>query len=174
MKFFLMLSALVCTLRMDAQGDREYIFEQFKKLGGDWEGFVEYTDEEDNTTKFSLPAKCQTTFDGTRWDYAVQYDHGQGDITGGKGECTVNEDGTKMNYDGVIWNVAALEEHGDTIDIVMETAGKEKRKPTDLRRTITLTSASFYITEEVRQAAPGAIYIVRNKHSFRRPARSKD
>jgi hypothetical protein len=174
MKFFLMLSALVCTLRMDAQGDREYIFEQFKKLGGDWEGFVEYTDEEDNTTKFSLPAKCQTTFDGTRWDYAVQYDHGQGDITGGIGECTVNEDGTKMNYDGVIWNVAGLEEHGDTIDIVMETAGKEKRKPTDLRRTITLTSASFYITEEVRQVTPGAIYIVRNKHSFRRPARSKD
>jgi hypothetical protein len=174
MKYLFLLSALVYSLNLDAQGDREYIFDQFKKLDGEWEGFVEYTDEEDNITKFSLPAKCQTTFNGTRWEYAVQYNHGQGDITGGKGECTVNEEGTQMNYDGVIWNVAALEEHGDTIDIVMETAGKEKRKPTELRRTITITSASFYIIEEVRQSTPGATFIVRNKHSFRRPAKSKD
>lgn len=174
MSRFLCLILFIAPLLSLAQGDREYIYEQFKKLGGDWEGFVEYTDEEDNTTKFALPAKCQTTFNGTRWEYAVQYDHGQGDITGGKGECTVNDEGTKMNYDGIIWDVAALEEHGDTIDIVMQTTGKEKRKPTELRRTITITSVAFYITEEVRQATPGAEYIVRNKHSFRRPARSKD
>jgi hypothetical protein len=174
MRNFLLFIVLFTSVSVQAQEDREFIYDQFKKLEGDWEGYVEYTDEEDNTTKFSLPAKCQTTFNGTRWEYAVQYNHGQGDITGGKGECTVNDDGTKMNYDGILWNVTAIEEHGDTIDIVMETTGKEKRKPTELRRTITLTSVAFFITEEVRPATPGSTYVVRNKHSFRRPARSKD
>ena len=174
MRNFILLFLFIAPFTTQAQEDREFIYDQFKKLNGDWEGFVEYTDEEDNTTKFSLPAKCQTTFNGTRWEYAVQYNHGQGDITGGKGECTVSDDGKKMNYDGIIWNVAALEEHGDTIDIVMETTGKEKRKPTELRRTISITPVAFYIIEEVRPASPEAVYVVRNKHSFRRPARSKD
>lgn len=174
MKKILVFVLLIAPILGYAQDDREFIYEQFKKMGGEWEGFMEYTDEADNTTKFSLPAKCQTTFNGTKWEYAVQYDHGRGDITGGKGECTVNDDGTKMNYDGVIWDVTALEEHGDTIDIVMETKGKEKRRPTDLRRTLTITSVSFYITEEVRTAELGPNYIVRNRHIFRRPARSKD
>jgi hypothetical protein len=174
MKRIIVFVLMIAPIFGHAQGEREFIYEQFKKMGGEWEGFMEYTDESDNTTKYSLPAKCQTTFDGTKWEYAVQYDHGRGDITGGKGECTVNDDGTKMNYDGIIWDVTALEEHGDTIDIVMETKGKEKRRPTDLRRTLTITSVAFYITEEVRTAESGPNYIVRNRHIFRRPARSKD
>ena len=157
-----------------AQGDKDFIYEQFNKITGNWEGFMEYTDEADNTTKYSLPAKCQSTFNGTKWEYAVQYDHGRGDITGGKGECTINNEGTKMNYDGVIWDITSIAEHGDTTDIVIETKGKEKRRPTDLRRTITVTAVGFYITEEVRTAEFGPNYIVRNKHLFRRPARSKD
>jgi hypothetical protein len=167
--FFLLLS-----LSSFAQGDKEFIYEQFRKISGSWEGFMEYTDESDNTTKYSLPAKCQSEFNGTKWEYAVQYDHGRGDITGGKGECTVNDDGTKMNYDGVIWDITSVEEHGDTTDIIIETKGKEKRRPTDLRRTITVTAVGFYITEEVRTAEFGPNYIVRNRHIFRKPARSKD
>jgi hypothetical protein len=157
-----------------AQGDKDFIYEQFNKIAGNWEGFMEYTDEADNKTKYSLPAKCQSTFNGTKWEYAVQYDHGRGDITGGKGECTINNEGTKMNYDGVIWDITSIAEHGDTTDIVIETKGKEKRRPTDLRRTITVTAVGFYIIEEVRTAEFGPNYIVRNKHLFRRPARSKD
>jgi hypothetical protein len=174
MKTACLLSFLVISLHSFAQGDKEFIYEQFNKISGSWEGFMEYTDESDNTTKYSLPAKCQSEFNGTKWEYAVQYDHGRGDITGGKGECTVNDDGTKMNYDGVIWDITSIDERGDTTDIVIETKGKEKRRPTDLRRTITVTAVSFYITEEVRTAEFGPNYIVRNRHIFRRPARSKD
>jgi hypothetical protein len=174
MKTACLLFLLVFSLSSYAQGDKEFIYEQFKKISGSWEGFMEYTDESDNVTKYSLPAKCQSTFDGTKWEYAVQYDHGRGDITGGKGECTLNNEGTKMNYDGVIWDITSVEEHGDTTDIVIETKGKEKRRPTDLRRIITVTSIGFFITEEVKAAEFGPNYIVRNKHIFRRPARSKD
>jgi hypothetical protein len=170
---FFFVGCLFC-LSSIAQGDREFVYQQFKKISGTWEGFMEYTDESDNVTVFSLPAKCQSTFNGTKWEYAVQYDHGRGDITGGKGECTVNDDGTKMNYDGVIWDIISAEEHGDTTDLVLETKGKERRRPTDLRRTISITSIGFTITEEVRTANLGPNYIVRNKHIFRRPARSKD
>jgi len=174
MKTACLLFLLVFSLSSYAQGDKEFIYEQFKKISGSWEGFMEYTDESDNVTKYSLPAKCQSTFDGTKWEYAVQYDHGRGDITGGKGECTLNNEGTKMNYDGLIWYITSVEEHGDTTDIVIETKGKEKRRPTDLRRIITVTSIGFFITEEVKAAEFGPNYIVRNKHIFRRPARSKD
>jgi len=170
---FFFVGYLFC-LSSIAQGDREFVYQQFNRISGTWEGFMEYTDESDNVTVFSLPAKCQSTFNGTKWEYAVQYDHGRGDITGGKGECTVNDDGTKMNYDGVIWDIISAEEHGDTTDLILETKGKERRRPTDLRRTISITSIGFTITEEVRSADFGPNYIVRNKHIFRRPARSKD
>jgi hypothetical protein len=174
MKTAFLLSITLLSLSSFAQSDREFIYQQFNKISGTWEGFMEYTDESDNVTVFSLPAKCQSTFNGTKWEYAVQYDHGRGDITGGKGECTVNDDGTKMNYDGVIWDITSTEEHGDTTDIILETKGKEKRRPTELRRTITITAIGFTITEEVRTAELGPNYILRNKHIFRRPARSKD
>jgi hypothetical protein len=174
MKAHLLFFLFLIPVSLFAQGDKEFIYEQFKKISGNWEGFMEYTDESDNTTKFSLPAKCQSEFDGVKWRYAVQYDHGQGDITGGKGECTVNEEGNKMNYDGIIWDITSVDEHGDTTEIVLETKGKEKRKPTDLRRTISITASGFYITEEVHTAELGPDYIVRNRHIFRRPARSKD
>ena len=163
-----------CSLNLCAQGDKQFIYDQFNKLVGSWEGFMEYTDEADNKTTFSLPARCQSTFNGTKWEYAVQYDHGRGDFTGGKGECTVNEEGTKMNYDGIIWDITSVEEQGDTTSIVIETKGKEKRKPTDLRRTIGITPIGFFINEEVRTSELGPNYILRNRHNFRRPARSKD
>ena len=169
--FFLIV---ICSHKLSAQGDRQFIYDQFNKIVGSWEGAMEYTDEADNKTTFSLPARCQSTFNGTKWEYAVQYDHGQGDFTGGKGECTVNEAGTKMNYDGVIWDITSVEEHGDTMSIVIETKGKEKRKPTELRRTIGITPIGFFINEEVRTAETGTSYILRNRHNFRRPARSKD
>ena len=174
MKTACLLSLLMFSLSSFAQGDKEFIYGQFNKMTGNWEGFMEYTDESDNVTKYSLPAKCQSAFDGAKWEYAVQYDHGRGDITGGKGECTVNGEGKKMNYDGVLWDITSVEEHGDTTDIVIETKGKEKRRPTDLRRTISITSVGFFITEEVKNAELGPNYIIRNRHSFRRPARSKD
>ena len=174
MKQFILLSLSAFSIDVAAQGDREFIYEQFNRISGSWEGFMEFTDESDNFTKYSLPAKCQSTFNGTKWEYAVQYDHGRGDMTGGKGECTVNEEGTKMNYDGVIWDITSVVEHGDTTDIVIETKGKEKRRPTDLRRTITVNSVGFFIVEEVRTEDWGPNYIVRNRHIFRRPARSKD
>lgn len=169
--FFLII---ICSHNLAAQGDRQFIYDQFNKIVGSWEGFMEYTDETDNKTTYSLPARCQSTFNGTKWEYAVQYDHGRGDFTGGKGECTVNEEGTKMNYDGVIWDITLAEENGDTMSIVIETKGKEKRKPTDLRRTIGITPIGFFINEEVRSISTGPNYILRNRHNFRRPARSKD
>ena len=157
-----------------AQGDRQFIYDQFNKLVGLWEGTMEYTDDADNKTVFSLPARCQTTFNGTKQEYAVQYDHCRGDFTGGKGECTVNEEGTKMNYDGVIWDITSVEEEGDTLSIIIETKGKEKRKPTDLKRVIGITPVGFFINEEVRTTETAPNYILRNRHNFRRPARSKD
>lgn len=135
---------------------------------------MEYTDESDNVTIYSLPAKCQSTFNGIKWEYTVQYDHGRGDMSGGRGECTVNDEGTKMNYDGVIWDIIEIDEHSDTTDIILETKGKEKRRPTDLKRIISISSVGFTITEQVRSAEFGPDYIVRNRHIFRRPARSKD
>jgi hypothetical protein len=174
MKIIRLLLLMFLSQQSFAQGDKEFIYQQFNKIAGSWEGFMEYTDESDNVTKYSLPAKCQSTFNGTKWEYAVQYDHGRGDITGGKGECTINDDGNKMNYDGIIWDITAIDEHGDTTEIVIETKGKEKRRPTDLRRTIMITSVGFFITEEVRAAEFGPNFIVRNRHIFRRPARSKD
>ena len=164
----------ILSFNLSAQGDRQFIYDQFNKLVGSWEGTMEYTDEADNKTVFSLPARCQTTFNGTKWEYAVQYDHGRGDFTGGKGECTVNEEGTKMNYDGVIWDITSVEEEGDTLSIIIETKGKEKRKPTDLKRVIGITPVGFFINEEVRTTETGPNYILRNRHNFRRPARSKD
>jgi hypothetical protein len=164
----------ILSFNLCAQGDRQFIYDQFNKLVGSWEGTMEYTDEADNKTVFSLPARCQTTFNGTKWEYAVQYDHGRGDFTGGKGECTVNEEGTKMNYDGVIWDITSVEEEGDTLSIIIETKGKEKRKPTDLKRVIGITPVGFFINEEVRTTETAPNYILRNRHNFRRPARSKD
>jgi hypothetical protein len=174
MKTVSFLFMLIVVSNCFAQGDRGFIYEQFTKISGSWEGYMEYTDESDNVTIYSLPAKCQSTFNGTKWEYTVQYDHGRGDMSGGRGECTVNEDGTKMNYDGVIWEIIDMDEHGDTTDIILETKGKEKRRPTDLKRIITITAAGFTITEQVRSTEFGPNYIVRNRHIFRRPARSKD
>lgn len=174
MKTAFLISMLVISANCIAQGDRDFIYEQFNKIAGSWEGFMEYTDESDNVTIYSLPAKCQSTFNGIKWEYTVQYDHGRGDMSGGRGECTVNDEGTKMNYDGVIWDIIEIDEHSDTTDIILETKGKEKRRPTDLKRIISISSVGFTITEQVRSAEFGPDYIVRNRHIFRRPARSKD
>ncbi len=173
MKFKLALLLVLLPVLAFSQGEKEFIYEQLKKMSGNWEGFMEYTDDRDNVTTYSLPAKCQSEFDGVKWKYAVQYDEGQGDIIGGKGECTINDAGNKMNYDGIIWDIISVNEHGDTTDILIETHGKEKRKPTDLRRTITVTASAFYITEEVRTVAIAPNYVVRSRHLFRRPAKSK-
>ncbi|MFM9006748.1 MAG: hypothetical protein ACKOSR_14800 [Flavobacteriales bacterium] len=173
MKINLALLLWVLPISLFAQEDKEPIYNQFRKMSGVWEGFMEYTDDRDNTTIYSLPAKCQSDFDGIKWRYTVQYDHGQGEITGGKGECTINDYGNKMNYDGVLWEIKSINEHGDTTDIIIETQGREKRKATDLRRTITTTAVGFFITEEVRTAETAPNYIVRSRHLFRRPARSK-
>ena len=116
------------------QDNRTIIIEQFNRAQGTWEGFMEYTDERDNKTKYSMPAKCTKHFDGKRWEYEVQYDEGNGELAGGKGECTVNEDGSKMNYNGVIWNVTDIIQSGDSVKIIMETSGKDNRKKTSARK----------------------------------------
>lgn len=151
-----------------AQNKHDVIIDQFTRLKGDWDGYMEYTDMYDNKTKFSMPAACQTTFNGKKWEYAVQYDEGNGEMTGGKGECTINAEGTKMNYDGIIWEVTKADVTGDTAVIILETSGKENRKKVNLRRTMMVSTYNFSILEEVNTIEEGPSYIVRNKHIFRR------
>lgn len=115
-----------------------------------------------------MPAECQTEFNGKKWEYAVQYDEGGGEKSGGKGDCTVNDDGTKMNYDGVVWEVSSVVLQGDSATIILETTGKENRKKARLRRTIFITGESFSIAEEVNFIEEGSAFILRNRHVFRR------
>jgi hypothetical protein len=161
--FLLIISGVAC-----AQNNHDIITEQFVRLNGNWEGFMEYTDMYDNKTRYSMPAECQTTFNGKKWEYAVQYDEGGGEKSGGKGECTISDDGSRMNYDGIIWNVTTVEHKGDSVTIVLQTSGKENRKKANLRRTIFVSSQHFWITEEVNFTEEGPAYILRNKHVFRR------
>ena len=168
MKFNALCLFIVMCGTVYSQDNRQIITEQFTRLNGNWDGFMEYTDQYDNKSKYRMPAQCQTTFNGKKWEYAVQYDEGQGEKAGGKGDCTVNDDGTKMNYDGVVWNVTQVVQSGDSTSIVLETTGKENRKKANLRRTIFVTSETFSITEEVNFAEEGTDFIVRNKHFFRR------
>jgi hypothetical protein len=168
MKTFISILLLFITASVTAQDNRQIIHEQFTRLNGNWEGFMEYTDMYDNKTRYSMPAECQTHFNGKKWEYAVQYDEGGGEKSGGKGDCTVNDDGTKMNYDGIVWEVSSVKLQGDSATILLETIGKENRKKALLRRTIFVTVDFFSIMEEVNFTEEGTAFILRNKHVFRR------
>lgn len=168
MKISLLFAIVGFSITACSQNNRQVINDQFSRLTGNWEGFMEYTDMYDNKIKYSMPAECQTLYNGKKWQYAVQYDEGEGEKSGGKGDCTVNDDGTRMNYDGVVWNVVNVTQKGDSINIVLETTGKENRKKANLRRTIFSTSETFSILEEVNFVEEGPNYILRNKHVFRR------
>lgn len=168
MKTFISIFLMLSSALISAQDNRQIINDQFTRLKGAWQGFMEYTDMYDNKTRYSMPAECQTEFNGKKWEYAVQYDEGGGEKSGGKGDCTVNDDGTKMNYDGVVWEVSSVVLQGDSATIILETTGKENRKKARLRRTIFITGESFSIAEEVNFIEEGSAFILRNRHVFRR------
>jgi hypothetical protein len=169
MKHVFLFIAIFLTHLVQGQNNHDKIIAEFNRLTGEWEGAMEYTDERDDKTVFSMPAKCQNEFNGKKWRYAVQYDEGSGEMAGGKGECTINDDGTKMNYDGVVWDVTEITKTGDTTKIVIQTKGKENRQKAELRRTFVISSRNFSILEEVNFIEENKGYIMRNKHVFRRP-----
>lgn len=142
------------------------IVQQFERLQGEWDGFMEYT-EGDNKAKYSMQARCTTKYDGKKWSYEVQYDDGSGEIVGGGGDCFVNGDGTKMDYNGIVWDVVNITQSGDSAKIVMETKGKDNRKKATLRQTLEVTSNNFSITEEVRYENETEFFL-RNRHLFRK------
>ncbi len=166
-KFLPILAGLVFIMAFSAPDNKKIILEQFSRTQGDWDGFMEYTDFSDNKTKFALPAKCTTTFDGEKWVYEVQYDEGNGELVGGGGECELNGDGTKLDNNGIVWNITNVQEKGDTVRILMETNGKDNRKKATLRQIFDVTSTTFSITEEVKYL-DATDYFVRNKHLFRK------
>jgi hypothetical protein len=104
---------------------------------------------------------------GKKWVYEVQYDEGNGEFVGGGGECTLNGDGTKLDNNGILWNITDVQQNGDTVRILMETNGKDNRKKATLRQTFDVTSKTFSITEEVKYLDQ-TNYFVRNKHLFRK------
>lgn len=149
------------------QTQRDILLAQFYRLVCEWEGLMEYTSYEDNTTKHVTPAKCESTFDGKAWLYKVTYDEGNGQIFEGSGECIVSQDGSQVMYNGIKWNVVSIQESADTVRILMETKGKDNRKKASLRQTLEVTDRTFTLTEEVKYDS-GGDYFVRNKHLFRK------
>ncbi len=149
------------------QSNRDIIVAQFERLTGEWEGLLEYTSYDDNTTKHVNPAKCESKYDGKAWLYTVTYDEGNGEYFEGSGECLVSHDGSQMMYNGIKWNVINVSESGDTTKIVMETKGKDNKKKAALRQTLEVTDKTFTLTEEVKYDS-GGDYFVRNKHLFRK------
>lgn len=169
MKQFLTIGIIgtLCSSFTLLPNNYEVILSQFERLAGNWEGVVESTSYEDNATKQTIPARCESVFDGKSWLYTVTYDEGGGHYYEGAGECLVNNDGSMMMYNGIKWIVMSVEESGDTTSIVMETKGKDNRKRAMLRQTLQVTDKTFFIIEEVKYDS-GGDYFVRNKHLFRR------
>lgn len=170
MKILFLIPALILsTVSFTTESQREFITRQFERMSGEWEGFMEYTDERDDKTRYSMPALCTTNFTGKRWEYYVRYEEGPGEYAGGKGDCSVNDDGSKINYNGIVWDVVETSESGDTARIVMETKGKDNRQKAQLRQTIQVTATTFMIMEEVKYLEEGnGNFFLRNKHIFRR------
>lgn len=166
-KILPILAGVFLIMAVAAPDHKKIILEQFSRTQGEWDGFMEYTDFSDNKSKFSMPAKCKTSFDGKKWVYEVQYDEGNGEFVGGGGECTLNGDGTKLDNNGILWNITDVQQNGDTVRILMETNGKDNRKKATLRQTFDVTSKTFSITEEVKYLDQ-TNYFVRNKHLFRK------
>jgi hypothetical protein len=161
-----LLGVLLCMSFMSSD-NKTVINAQFERLQGNWEGFMEYTDFTDDKTRYTMPAKCSTKYDGKKWTYDVLYDEGDGEVVGGGGECTINDDGSKIDYNGIVWDVSEVIEMGDTVQIVMSTKGKDNRKKASLRQTLEVTSTTFSITEEVKYDTSTS-YFIRNRHLFRR------
>lgn len=166
-RFILVCFGLIMLMAAKAPDNRTIIIEQFDRSQGDWEGYMEYTDFTDNKTKYTLPAKCTTKFDGKKWEYEVQYDEGNGETVGGGGAFVLNDDGSKLDNNGVAWTITEVTQSGDSARIRMETNGKDHRKKAILRQTLDVTSTTFSILEEVKYVDAEA-YFVRNKHIFRK------
>ncbi|MFM7309355.1 MAG: hypothetical protein ACKOZY_02000, partial [Flavobacteriales bacterium] len=96
-----------------------------------------------------------------------------GEKSGGKGDCVVNDEATKLNYDGIIWLIEEFRVYGDTALIALEIDGKEKRKKTRMRREILITSAGFTVTEKVKylEGELQGTFFIRNKHILKRTRR---
>ncbi len=157
---------LLFIMAAQAPDNRSIILDQFNRTQGDWDGYLEYT-EGDNRTKMAMPAKCTTKLDGEIWIYEVHYDDGTGEVVGGGGEFKVNPEGTKLDNNGIVWNILEVSQSGDSAKIVMETPGKDNRKKATLRRTLEVTSTTFSILEEAKYLKEGD-YFERNKHLFRK------
>ena len=154
----------------DESTHRDSILMQLQRLAGTFEGTMEFSPEDDNQTVFALPCRATTTYDKERWEYYLEYDEGAGEKSGGKGDCVVNDEATKMNYDGIIWMINEFTVKGDTALIALETEGKEKRKKTLMRREILITSAGFTVTEKVKylEGELAGTFFIRNKHILKR------
>jgi hypothetical protein len=168
MKHLLLMAAtLSLVLAMKIPDQKEIIIAQFQRAQGEWEGFLESTEFKDNKTKYATPAKCTTSFDGKVWTYDVVYDAGNGEFFSGMGSCEVNQDGSKIDNNGVDWDVRDVAVRGDSAIITMETLGKDNRKKALLRQTLTVTNTTFILTEEVKYL-DSQEFVLRNKHLFRK------
>ncbi|MFM7730556.1 MAG: hypothetical protein ACKO6L_05930 [Flavobacteriales bacterium] len=172
--FLLLISPLFSLAQeSDEPTHRDSILAQLQRLAGTFEGTMEFSPEDGNQTVFALPCRATTTYDKERWEYYLEYDEGAGEKFGGKGDCVVNDEATKMNYDGIIWLIEEFRVYGDTALIALEIDGKEKRKKTRMRREILITSAGFTVTEKVKylEGELQGTFFIRNKHILKRTRR---
>lgn len=150
-----------------AQADSTSVSEIMSNVVGEWDGYMEFSNSEDGKQTASVPAKCTTTWDGKVWKFEVQYDEGEGLVTGATGEIKMNDDSKTIVYMGDVWNVVEVNERGDSASIVLEITAKVKRKLVTTRHTIFVTSATFQIVETYKEEGQPA-FIFNVKHAFRR------
>lgn len=163
------LALLVAPFLHYAQDDSTTVAEELERVVGDWDGSFEFTISDDGLEKASMPAKCTTKWNGKAWEFEIQYDEGEGVITGGADKLEVTSDPNKVNMGGLQWQVTELRVSGDTTVISFEFVGKEKRKVITTKKTLVITSGSFQMLEYSKYDTDKA-FILRTRHSFRKAA----
>ena len=173
MKHFLFLVSLVVVpFLVKAQTDSTSISEEFERIVGDWDGSFEFSISEDGKEKASMPAKCTSKWNGKSWEFEIQYDEGEGVITGGEDKLEITADPKIVNMGGLQWNVTEYRVSGDTTVMSFEFTGKEKRKFITTKKTIVVTTNTFSMLEYSKYDTDPA-FIFRTRHTFRKSAGKK-
>ncbi|MFM9985377.1 MAG: hypothetical protein ACKVOK_09115 [Flavobacteriales bacterium] len=173
MKYVIFLLALTLVpFFTNAQTDSIAMAEEFERVVGDWDGSFEFSVSEDGKEKASMPAKCTTKWNGKTWEFEIQYDEGEGVITGGEDKLELTADPKVVNMGGIQWKVTEFRMSGDTTVMSFEFTGKEKRKFLTTKKTIVVTSTSFSMLEYSKYDTDPA-FIFRTRHTFRKAVAKK-
>lgn len=166
------LAFMLMFIFSNAQSDSTSLSEEFERVVGDWDGSFEFSVSEDGKEKASMPAKCTTKWNGKIWQFEIQYDEGEGVITGGEDKLELTNDPNVVNMGGLQWKVTELRTSGDTTVISFEFTGKQKRKLLTTRKTLIITSTGFQMLEYAKFDTDPA-FILQTRHSFRKAASTK-